>query len=127
LKGTGIGGGGFEELAEAVAELGDGVAEGEEAGGEGGAGEVKRVAGGVDVALQGCGLLSAEGQCDGSEVEAAGGQRGRRPAAAARGVAGGRWGGLEQEIAQRNGVGAERGELQGFIGELKLAGEGGLS
>ena len=48
-------GSGFEELLQAVAELGDGVAEGEQAGGDGGAGEVEGIAGGVEVAFELCG------------------------------------------------------------------------
>jgi len=89
--------GGFEERAEAVAELGDGVAEGKQAGEQSGAGEVESVAGGVDVALQGCGLFAAEGQRDGGEVETDGLRGGRLRAAVARGVAGGRRGGVEHE------------------------------
>ena len=116
LNGTGIGGGGFEERAKAVAELGDGVAESEQAGEQGGAGEVESVAGGVEAAFEGCGLFAAEGQRDGGEVKA-GGLRGRRlRAAAARGAVGGRRGGAEQEIAEWNGFGAEGGNLEGFVG-----------
>jgi hypothetical protein len=70
LRGTG-GGGGLKELPEAVAELRDGVAEGEQAVEQDGAGEVKGVAGGVEVAFQGRGLLAAEREGDGEEVEAA--------------------------------------------------------
>jgi hypothetical protein len=54
--------GGFKEQAKAVAELGDGVAEDEQAGEQSGAGEVESVAGGIEVAFEGCGLFAAEGQ-----------------------------------------------------------------
>ena len=56
------GGSGFEDLGEAVAELGDGCAEGEQAGGDCGAGEVEGVAGGVEVSFEDCGLLAAKGK-----------------------------------------------------------------
>jgi hypothetical protein len=69
LRGT-DGGGVLKELPEAVAELRDGVAEGEKAVEQDGAGKVKGVAGGVDAALEGCGLLAAERKRDGEEVEA---------------------------------------------------------
>ena len=85
-------GGGFEHLAEAVAELGDGVAEGEEAVGEDRAGEVERVASRVEVAIEGCRLPSAEWQRDGQEIEAdrVGGARASIWAAAAAGLGSGR-------------------------------------
>jgi hypothetical protein len=125
LNEVGVSGGGFEERAEAVAELGDGVAEGEQAGEQCGAGEVEGVSGGVEVAFEGCGLFAAEGKRDGSEVEA-GGLSGRRRGAVARGVDGGRRSGLEQEIAQRDGTVVERVNLQGLVGELQFSGEDGL-
>ena len=124
LSGAGAGWGWFEERTQAVAELWDGVAEGEEAGGEDGAGEVKGVAGGVDVAFEDCGLLAAEGQRDGGEVEAAGDGRGWNLAGAARRVGGGR-SRLEQEIAQRNRSMVQWINLQGLVGELQFAGEDG--
>jgi hypothetical protein len=62
LRGAVVGGGGLEEWAEAVAKLREGVAEGEEAVEQDGAGEVKGVAGGVEVAFQGGRLPAAERQ-----------------------------------------------------------------
>ena len=121
LSGADGGRGGLEELSKAIAELGDGVAQGEEAVKQDGACEVEGVAGGVEVAFQGRGLFSSERQGEGGEVEA-GGLRGRIRAGLTRGVGGGRRG-AEQKSAQRDGFGAERGELQGFVGELKFAGE----
>jgi hypothetical protein len=123
LRRTDGGGGGLKELPEAVAELGNGVAEGEQAVEQDGAGEMKGVAGGVDAAFEGCGLLAAEGQRDGGKVEAAGVGCGWSLAAVARGAGGGRRCGLEQEIAQRNGSMVKWVNLQGLVGELKFAGE----
>jgi hypothetical protein len=60
LRGTDGGGGGLKELPETVSELGNGVVEGEQAVEQDGAGEVKGVAGGVEVAFQGRGLLATE-------------------------------------------------------------------
>jgi hypothetical protein len=70
LRGTDGGGGGLKELPETVSELGNGVVEGEQAVEQDGAGEVKGVAGGVEVAFQGRGLLATERKGDGEEVEA---------------------------------------------------------
>lgn len=70
LRRTDGGGGGWKELPEAVTKLRDGVAEGEQAVEQDGAGEVKGIAGGVEVAFQGRGLLATERQGDGEEVEA---------------------------------------------------------
>lgn len=116
-------GDGFEELAQAVAELGDGVGDGEEARGDGVSGEVEGVAGGVEVAFEGCGLFAVEGEIDGEEVEAVGGGRGwGRGGVAAAGGRRGRRGGAEEKIAERDGVGAERGELERLAGEFELSG-----
>ena len=101
------------ELAKAIADLGDGVAQGEEAIEQDGACEVEGIARGVEVPLQDRRAASSEGQRDGGEVEA-GGLRGRIWAALAGRTIGG-WRGVEQESAQRDGFGAERGELQGFF------------
>ena len=122
-------GDGFEELAEAVAELGDGVGEGEEAGGDGVAGEVEGVAGGVEVAFEDSGLLAAEGERDGEEIEACwegrmGWAAGARGGAAAGG--GGCRCGAEEEIVEGDGVGAERGEVERLAGEFEVGGPGGM-
>ena len=123
-SGANGGRGGLEELSKAIADLGDGVAQGEEAVEQDGACEVEDVAGGVEMPIQDRGLLASEGQRDGGEVEA-GGLRGQIEAALA-GRATGGWRGVEQESAQRDRFGAKRGELQGFFGELKLTAESWL-
>jgi hypothetical protein len=114
----------LEELSKAIADLGDGVAQGEEAVEQDGACEVEGIARGIEVAIQDRGLLASEGQRDGGQVEA-GRLCGRIGAMLVGGVSGGRCG-VQTESAQRDGFGAERGELQGFVGELKLTAKGWL-
>jgi hypothetical protein len=50
----------LQAVPQAVAELRDGVAQGDNALRDGRAGEVKRVAGRVEMALKDCGLFSSE-------------------------------------------------------------------
>jgi hypothetical protein len=51
---------GLEAVLQTVAELRDGVAQGDDACRDGRAGEVERIAGHVEMALKGCGFLSSE-------------------------------------------------------------------
>ena len=81
----------LEELSKAIADLGDGVAEGEEAIKQDGPREMEGVARGVEVAIEVGGRLASEGQRDGGEVEA-GGLRGRNRASLVGGASGGRRG-----------------------------------
>ena len=81
---TGVAGGGGEERGEAVAELGQRGGEGEQAGGDGGAGEVQGVAVGVEVAVEEGGLLAAQVEGGGGEQEG-----GVRAGGCGRGLVGG--------------------------------------
>jgi hypothetical protein len=51
---------GLEAVRQAVAELRDGVAQGDDARRDGRAGEVERIAGRVEMALKDCGFFSSE-------------------------------------------------------------------
>lgn len=127
LNGAGGRRSGLQERTEAIAELREGVAEREEAVKQDCSSEVESIANGVNVALEGRGLLSPERERDGCEVKAggAGRRRGLILAALVEGVGSRRRGGADEEIAQRDGFGAESGELKGFVGELEFAGEDG--
>ena len=112
-------------MSKTVAKLGDGIAEGEEVFEQDGAREMEGVSRAIEVTIESCGLLASERERDGGEIEA-GDLLGRtRAALVGRGSSSRRYG-AEQESAQRNGFCSEGGELQGFVGELKFAGEGWL-
>ena len=114
-----------QAVGEAVTELRDGFAEREQAGRDDGAGEVEGVAGVVDVAGEGGGGFSAEIERDGLEVEAVVRGRPRRRCgfAAARGWWRSWLGGLEDDVAERDG--GLVGQCDGAAGEFELAGPGG--
>ncbi len=69
-EGTG-GAVGGQDFGKAVTNLRKGGRKGVEPGDGGHAGEVQGVAGGVEVAFEGCGVSAAEGKCHGSETETA--------------------------------------------------------
>ena len=102
--------GGFQDLLQAVAELGDGVAQGQQAGGDGRPGEVEGVAGGVEVGFELCGQAAIEGERDGQQVKAAGG-RGAGP---------------EGDVVELDGAGAEAAHLERDASEDELARPVGL-
>jgi hypothetical protein len=108
---------GRKQIRKPIAELRDGVGEGKQAGGDNASGEMEGVAGGVEVAFEDGGLLAAQRNLDREQIEAgrAGGLR-RSLCGAGRG---GRRRGAEHEIAERDGVGAERRQVQRFAGELE--------
>src|ERR1035437_9062584 len=116
----------LDGLVEPVAELGNRIAEGEDAGGDGAAREVQGVAVGVEVAVKGCGLLATQRQGHGEQVEASFARRLRGGGPCTAGRAGGRFfglrGGVDQEIAERDAVRAEGGEIEGLPGKLEFPG-----
>ena len=121
-----------QQLPQPVAELGNRVAQGEQPLHDCRAAEVECVSGVVDVAGEDQRLLAAQRKRDSQQIEAivrngsGTGSSSEPCAATVRGQLCGRRGRPQKDIAQRDGVSAQRGQTQRLAGELQLAGPGRL-